>query len=248
MTDPVWISHRGLHHDCVENTAAAFDAAVEAGFDQIETDLHCTRDGHIVLHHDADMQRTAGSAASIGDISLREFLATPLRDGQRGLSFEQFAERYQTLPWILDIKPESANATLNALAHWAERQRSRVWLLAQARFLVWRPDDEHLLQQLLPGAITMASAGECRRAGLATLCGLEPLAGLRPGRTYSLPPRALGLPLLTPGMVQRYHRNGARLLAFLPATPAEVQAALDAGCDELLVECAPLRQPPAHQP
>ena len=49
---PIWISHRGCTQKFAENTRPAFDAAREASFDLIETDLRVTADGHIVLYHD----------------------------------------------------------------------------------------------------------------------------------------------------------------------------------------------------
>ena len=41
-----------------ENTMAAFRAAIELGADMIETDVRRTRDGHLVLLHDATLDRT----------------------------------------------------------------------------------------------------------------------------------------------------------------------------------------------
>lgn len=73
-----------------------------------------------------------------------------------------------------------------------------------------------LLRQLFPHAVTMATDRECRRAGFAVLTGAGPAAGIRAGRTYSLPPRFLGMPLFRRRIVEAYHRRGARVLAFLP--------------------------------
>lgn len=56
--DVIWISHRGLHQRHVENSLHAFEAAAEAGFHTLETDLRTTRDGLIVLHHDPALIRT----------------------------------------------------------------------------------------------------------------------------------------------------------------------------------------------
>ncbi len=51
---PLVIAHRGLHDNqtIFENTAASMKAAVAAGADVIETDVHRTRDGVLVIHHD----------------------------------------------------------------------------------------------------------------------------------------------------------------------------------------------------
>jgi glycerophosphoryl diester phosphodiesterase len=47
-------AHRGVHdRGAVENTVAAFEAAVAAGADGVEFDVRRTADGALVVHHDA---------------------------------------------------------------------------------------------------------------------------------------------------------------------------------------------------
>jgi glycerophosphoryl diester phosphodiesterase len=47
------IAHRGAKREFPENTLAAFARAYERGADAVELDVHCTRDGVVVVHHDA---------------------------------------------------------------------------------------------------------------------------------------------------------------------------------------------------
>jgi glycerophosphoryl diester phosphodiesterase len=51
MTDV--FAHRGLHVNERENTLASFRAAVALGVDGVELDVRRTRDGVLVVHHDA---------------------------------------------------------------------------------------------------------------------------------------------------------------------------------------------------
>ena len=44
--------HRGLKIYGIENTMAAFRMAISFGVDMIETDVHMTKDGHLILMHD----------------------------------------------------------------------------------------------------------------------------------------------------------------------------------------------------
>lgn len=48
---PQCIAHRGYKAKHPENTMAAFRAAAAAGAHAIETDLHLSRDGVVVLSH-----------------------------------------------------------------------------------------------------------------------------------------------------------------------------------------------------
>jgi glycerophosphoryl diester phosphodiesterase len=53
MTDhPLRIAHRGMPRLARENTLPSFALALEAGADGIELDVHATRDGVVVVHHD----------------------------------------------------------------------------------------------------------------------------------------------------------------------------------------------------
>lgn len=61
------IAHRGMPRKSRENTLAGFAAAIEAGADGIELDVHATRDGVVVVHHDAHLPPPPGSpAGSLG--------------------------------------------------------------------------------------------------------------------------------------------------------------------------------------
>ena len=51
-------SHRGGVYDTPENTLPAFRYALQAGYDYIETDPQLTKDGVVVLMHDATINRT----------------------------------------------------------------------------------------------------------------------------------------------------------------------------------------------
>lgn len=52
------VAHRGASKFAPENTIAAFDKAYEMGADVVEFDVRATKDGHLVLMHDAFIQRT----------------------------------------------------------------------------------------------------------------------------------------------------------------------------------------------
>ena len=49
---PLVIAHRGASDDAPENTIPAFQAAVDAGCQYVETDAHVSRDGVVVAFHD----------------------------------------------------------------------------------------------------------------------------------------------------------------------------------------------------
>jgi glycerophosphoryl diester phosphodiesterase len=239
--DPVvWISHRGYHAAALENTREAFDAAIQAGFTHLETDLRTTADGHLVLHHDPELTRTFANSLVVEKTSLRELQSLRSPHGHRLLTFDEFIESYAGFSWTFDIKPESAGPTLLGLHTWAQRKKAESWLNEQARFLCWSSRAERYLRQLFPQARTLAREVECYRAGLAVLSGMPFVGGIRSGRTYSIPRYFAGRDLFTKFFAEAYHKRGARLLAYLPPRDEDAKAAVDAGFDEILTNHLPL--------
>lgn len=66
------IAHRGASHDAPENTLAAFKLGWQQRADAVELDIWLTKDGKIVVCHDADTKRTTGIAKKIPESTLTE--------------------------------------------------------------------------------------------------------------------------------------------------------------------------------
>jgi glycerophosphoryl diester phosphodiesterase len=65
-------AHRGASAVAPENTLAAFRAAIEAGADWIELDVQRTRDGRVVVLHDADLMRVGGDPRRVRELHSAE--------------------------------------------------------------------------------------------------------------------------------------------------------------------------------
>src|SRR5260370_24066896 len=66
------IAHRGASGHAPENTLAAFKKAVALGATFIETDLHLSRDAHLVAIHDATLNRTTNGQGAVHNMTLAE--------------------------------------------------------------------------------------------------------------------------------------------------------------------------------
>jgi len=64
------VAHRGASARSPENTLAAFAGALALGVDVIESDVRATRDGALVLSHDADLFRLTGRPDKVEDLDL----------------------------------------------------------------------------------------------------------------------------------------------------------------------------------
>lgn len=65
-------AHRGDKKRFPENTVPAFESAIGLGVDMIETDVHMTSDGHLIIMHDRSLERTAGFKGFTNELSLAD--------------------------------------------------------------------------------------------------------------------------------------------------------------------------------
>ena len=232
-----WISHRGLslHHD--ENTRISFELACDAGFTCLETDLHTTKDNHIVLCHDAELNKLSACTGNIIDMSRAELEKIQLNQGEKLLFLDEFMLLFQQQNWVFDIKPASSIATIKLLN---TLYRSNRELLNKTIFLFWNAEDQCIFLDDFPEAICFPRGYECYRAGIATLSGLAMLGGIKSNKIYSVTPKLLGVPVLNSRIVQKFHSYGAQVLGYLPETNEETQLCLDAEVDYILTNHRPV--------
>ncbi|WP_238325816.1 glycerophosphodiester phosphodiesterase [Bryobacter aggregatus] len=69
------ISHRGEHLHHPENTIEAYRAAVEAGADFIEVDVRTTKDGKLVIVHNATVDAQTNGSGAVKDMSFDQIRA-----------------------------------------------------------------------------------------------------------------------------------------------------------------------------
>lgn len=105
------ISHRGLHIGTpfAENTMEAFDNAVRFGVDGIETDVHLSSDGKLVIYHD----RLAPDDQPVEHLThdqLRQAVGYPVP------TLDDLLAAWPDLFWNIEIKaPAAAEGTFRAL-------------------------------------------------------------------------------------------------------------------------------------
>ena len=83
---PEIIAHRGAPREALENTLESFEIALNQGADGLELDVHATRDGVVVVHHDPVVHRTSlanTSVVAIADLDAKDVLMLPLRGNGR---------------------------------------------------------------------------------------------------------------------------------------------------------------------
>lgn len=89
MRQPLRIGHRGAAGQLLENTLGSIEKAIELGVDFVEIDLRLTRDGHVVVLHDATVDRTTTGHGRIKDLTLAQVKRIKTKDGQHVPTLEE---------------------------------------------------------------------------------------------------------------------------------------------------------------
>jgi len=113
---PKIIAHRGYKQVTPENTMAAFESAVKAGADMIETDIHVCKSGEIVIMHDDNVSATSNGHGKISEMTLAELMQLDVGGwfgsaytGQRIATLPElvsFFEKHPDLKLLLEFKGE----------------------------------------------------------------------------------------------------------------------------------------------
>ena len=97
LPQPVLFAHRGASAHAPENTLAAFEMALTQQADGIELDVKLTADGHVIVHHDATVNRTTNGQGRIKDMPLAE-----LKKLDAGSSFSE-TFRGEEIPTLAEV-------------------------------------------------------------------------------------------------------------------------------------------------
>jgi glycerophosphoryl diester phosphodiesterase len=238
---PLVIAHRGGGGEAPESTLAAYRAAVAldplAG---VEVDLRRSRDGHLVVMHDATVDRTTDGTGRVADLSLAElraldagYCATPGRGNgtaPRGrcrgpaasadpslFPFRGRGHRVPTLGEVLEILPPETPVVVEVKAPGLEDQVARE-LRASGRLrrvIVGSADGDVAarLQALLPEAAHFFPRAAALRLVLAAKLTDARLAW--PAyQVLAAPVAGLGLRLDTPGLLRALERRGIPVAYF----------------------------------
>jgi glycerophosphoryl diester phosphodiesterase len=207
-------AHRGGAGLRPENTFAAFDYGLELGADGLEIDVRLTRDGEVVVFHDAVLDRTTDARGPLSRCTWRELARVDAgyrfgTDGRhpfrgRAVSIPRLADvltRYPGTPLIVELKGIDLRLAQAAVA--AVRAGDALGRVCFGGF-----DDATIRAARACGrdVVTGAARGEIRRALWASWVGLPPL---RPRfQALQVPERFGRRRVTTPRFVRAASRGG----------------------------------------
>jgi len=220
------IAHRGASSYAPENTFAAFDLAIRLGVTHIELDVHATRDGHVVVIHDATVDRTTNGKGPVADHTLAELQALDAGawfasgfSGERIPTFTEVLQRYKGRVYIhTEIKGHSASLsqqTIGLVRAHGMAESVTITSFQKARLEEARAHAPGMPLGWLVPEVTDTVIGAARELGAVQLC-----------------PKASGV---TEALVRRLHAEGFVVRAWGVATEELMRQVVEAGADGMTV-------------
>ncbi len=232
------MAHRGFSRDGLENSMAAFRDAVALGYTFLETDVHTTADGVLLLFHDKTLDRVTDGRGRISRLSAEAVARARIGGTEPIPLFEDLVTEFPDVRLNLDVKDWNSVATVAAaverlglhdrvlIASFSDRRRravlrrlsrpaaSSAGMVSIALFV--------LLGPVLPDVLL-------RRAAARALRGVHAL---------QVPVRYGAVTVVTSGFVRRAHRNGLQVHVWTINEAAEMHRLLDLGVDGIVTDRA----------
>lgn len=230
-----YVSSAAAAAGTLENTRAAVEGALAAGAHYVESDCHLTRDGVVVLFHDADLSRTLGDPRRVNQVTFREL--SELMAGQGGvLSLEAALTEFPELRLNLDVKSAEVSVPAGRI----------VGALAPERTLVTSFSDRSrrvaLAAATQAGGLPATSAGQTKMAqilGALTLRSSRLLDRSFAGvDALQIPERFGVIPVLTARLVREAHARGVEVHVWTINDAETMRKVIALGADGVVTDRA----------
>lgn len=228
---PQVIAHRGFGPGRPGNTLEAFERALAAGADLLETDVRTSVDGVAVLVHDAEVEDAEGVLHTIGRTRWEELAEVALVGGERLVSLAEALRRFPDARFNIYVKARAAvEPTAAAVQEAAAQHRVLITSFSEAR--------RAAAVRLLPGVATSASAPRFLAALVGAHLRTSALIrlALRGIDALQVPEQTLGLVVTEPVILNRLRRTGCEIHIWTIDDPARMSLLLRRGVDGLVTD------------
>lgn len=244
---PVVVAHRGDSINFPENTLEAFESATAMQVDVIETDVHLSKDGKVVIWHDDTLERTTNGTGRIEDFTLKElekvdagYQFSP--DGGKSFPFRGKGVQLATLDEALERCPEMRfNVDL--------KSKEPAIVEAFEKVVTTHNAEERVLCASfhLSHLKAMRSRNKKILTSLTTLevlpLLLQQKLGILPKRlpgeqttVFQVPVAQWGIKVITPRFIEAFHARGAVIQVWTINTEQQMRALLEMGVDSIMTD------------
>ena len=242
----VVLAHRGDSKRFPENTMPAFISAWEMGVDVIETDIHLSADGRVIIWHDPDLSRITGLRGKIEDFTWDELSkvdagANFSRDGGRtfpfrgkGIKMVLFREVLRELPearFNVDLKDENPDLVDKFASILEEEKAVNRVIGASFHHKILK-----LLRKRLPSLITSFSSKEVKIILLQKILRLLRFRRKYPGQVLQVPERSGKLAVVDPLLLKTVHKAGLKVQVWTVNEAPDMKRLLSMGIDGIFTD------------
>ncbi len=235
---PIGLAHRGgwlfdaagNARTELENTAAAFQHAVDLGYLYLETDVHATRDGVLVAFHDETLDRATDRSGAIADLPSTEVARARVGGGEPVPLLEDLLDAWPQARFNIDVKADGAVEPLaGVLDRTGAWDRVCLGSFDQARL-------DRVRRTMGPRVATSCGPVDVARLRVASLHpALRPLAR-RGVQCVQIPMRMHGFPVLSRDLIATAHRLGMQVHVWTVNDTGVMARLLDAGVDGIVTD------------
>ena len=100
------MAHRGGSAENSENSYSAFKHAVSLGYSYIETDVRCTRDDVVIIHHDPTLGRTLSGEGPVKARSWKSISAMQHANGDNPMRLVDALDAFPETRFNIDCKDD----------------------------------------------------------------------------------------------------------------------------------------------
>lgn len=230
-TPPRVIAHRGLALDVPENTIAAFQAARDAGADILETDIHLSKDGQVVISHDPDLSRLVGISGRVSDYTAAELASMDMGGGHGFPTLVEVLERFPLERFNVDLKEP---AVVDAFVDVVTQMR------AHDRVLIASFVESHRAKAVekLRGVASSATPPHIIEGRVRSWVGLPTDSWVLPEEMVALqiPVSRYGFAMVTPSMIRAAHKKGLEIHVWTINDPKDMARLWDMGVDGIITD------------
>jgi glycerophosphoryl diester phosphodiesterase len=215
---------------------AAFQDAIDLGYRYLETDVHSSVDGVLFAFHDADLSRTCGVEARIGDLTADELVRMRVAGSEPIPRLEELFEAWPSARLNIDCKSDEA---LEPLVEVLRRRRvlDRVCVgsFSDSRLRRMR---EALGPELCTSLGPREVAALVARSALPKRREQRSVDGRIPHAAHAaqVPTRQGPVPLVTDAFLRTCARSGLAVHVWTIDDPNEMRALLDLGVHGIMTD------------
>ncbi|HEX6345404.1 glycerophosphodiester phosphodiesterase family protein [Umezawaea sp.] len=224
-------AHRGWHLDDLsgmENSLSGFRRAATEGYRYLETDVHATSDGVVVVHHDRTLDRTTDRSGAVAEQPWSSVGRAMIGGREKITRLADLLEELPEALFNIDVKADSAVEPVLAVL----RRSGAMGRVCLASF-----SDTRLARlRRLGGPRLLTSMGP-RSVGALWMAGRVPVAGLAVRGVLAQVPAARGrLRVVDRRFVRAAHLRGSEVHVWTVDDREEMARLLDLGVDGLVTD------------